>query len=85
MCKMIYPIIIVKDRYQGCYSGGKWVAWNLESTPKCSQGNDIDCRFFWNRYKGDPKKYPRPVGRGNSPQEAYQDLLGVIHERETKN
>lgn len=79
---MIYPVTIVKDRYHGTYSGGVWVAWNLPKAPEESQGNDIECRWFWKRYKGNPTDYPRPVGRGMSPQAAYQDLLSVIHRRE---
>lgn len=26
----LYPLTIIKDRYSGVYSGGKWLAFNLD-------------------------------------------------------
>lgn len=81
---MIYPIIIVRDRYHGAYSGGEWIAWNEYKAPEGSQGDDAECMTFWDDYNGNIKDYPLSVGRGDNPQEAYLDLLQTIYFRNEK-
>lgn len=43
--KNIYPLTIIRDRYCGSYSGGTYVAFNLESpeVPKEVFGDDCSC------------------------------------------
>ena len=68
----LYPVTIVKDRYSGCYSGGKWIAWNLhlEDIPNAWDDDDYTCAGFW----GSEHIWARPVGKGNTPEEALADL-----------
>jgi hypothetical protein len=65
----IYPVTIIKDRYNGCYSGSTWLAWNKYEThiPEGASDNDTSCRDFWDQFKG-------IVGFGSTPKEAYDDL-----------
>lgn len=69
----VYPCTIIADRYMGSYSGALWTAWNMYSAPEEADSDDITCMYFWQDYKG-------VVGKGNTPQEAYDDL-----ERKVKN
>lgn len=63
----IYPLVIVKDRYNGTYSGGKWTAWNLGYVPSKVDADDIECADFFSK--------PNLIfGRGETPQEAIDDL-----------
>lgn len=55
----LHPIMIVEDRYQGVYSGGKWwaVAQGDEKFEGCSRiewlmengpgADDVTCAVFW--------------------------------------
>ena len=45
----IYPLTIIRDRYCGSYSGGTYVAFNLESpeVPKEVFGDDCTAMRFW--------------------------------------
>lgn len=80
----VYPVTIIDDRYAGCYSGGKYLAFNLEAwdVPKgVSWGGDVDCAGFW---ADEASNYV--IGKGNTPDRAYQDLVErvKITERELK-
>lgn len=80
----VYPVTIIDDRYGGCYSGGKYLAFNLEAwdVPKgVSWGGDVDCAGFW---ADEAPNYV--IGKGNTPDRAYQDLVErvKITERESK-
>jgi len=66
------PVIIIMDRYGGCYSGAKWVAWNKHAEPEGSNGGDVECSTFW--YELD-----EPFGKGATPQEAYEDLKSKLN------
>lgn len=68
MTKNVYPVVIEMDRYGGCYSGAKWHAWNLQSVPDGASSGDVECSMFWD-------SNDEPVGKGNTPDEAYADLL----------
>jgi len=71
-------LTIIKDRYGGMYSGGRYTAWNIPFTeiPKSVDGCDIDCENFWRVYLVlKPKKYQMIVGFGNTPQSALEDLI----------
>ena len=65
-----YPVTIVVDRYYGCYSGANWLAFPLytEEIPDEVGGGDIEEMCFWDNYGG-------PVGKGVTPDEAYEDLV----------
>ena len=67
--KNIYPITIIKDRYNGAYSHGQWTAWPLDiyQIPWAQDSSDSDCANFWDGYD-------KPVGKGDTPNEALEDL-----------
>lgn len=68
-----YPTTLVADRYSGTYSGGKWLAFPLDywNVPAEVDGGDIECMMFWDTYDG-------VVGKGNTPQEAMEDLINKM-------
>ena len=65
----IYPITIVPSRYGGVYSEAKWLAWNKYNNdlPSGWNAGDVPCGNFWCDYK-------EPVGKGNTPDQALEDL-----------
>ena len=66
----IYPLTIIADRYTGVYSGGEYLAFNLEfiEIPSEVIGNDVECRNFFDNNTN------LVYGRGNTPDEAIKDL-----------
>ena len=68
-CNDIYPLVIIKDRYTGVYSNGKYTAWNMffEDIPKEIDEDDVTCHNFWHSYNG-------IVGLGETPSGAIEDL-----------
>lgn len=66
----VYPLTIVADRYTGCYSGGRYVAYPCEfyEVDEAVAGEDGECMAFWEEFCG-------VVGRGNSYSEAFSDLV----------
>ena len=44
-----YPLTIVHDRYNGCYSGGEFTAWNLypQDVPEEIDSDDVNCCVFF--------------------------------------
>lgn len=73
----IYPLTVVLDRYTGCYSGGRWTAWNMypDNIPYGPFGDDTSCSEFW----GDEHTFP--VGVGDTPEAAIQDLKKQMEEK----
>ena len=71
----IYPLTIILDRYDGAYSGGKWLAFNMDydEIPKEINSSDIECVKFWHKNKD------LIVGRGKGLEEALDDLRGKIN------
>lgn len=69
----IYPVTIISDRYNGCYSGALWTAWNkyVENIPDGIDAGDNECSDFWGEYDG-------VVGKGLTPDEALADLAAQI-------
>lgn len=65
----IYPLAIVSDRYNGVYSGGKYIAWNLlaEDVPCGAEADDCDCYGFW-------LENEIVCGKGRTVSEALADL-----------
>lgn len=72
----IYPLTIIKDRYMGTYSGGKYLAFNLDfdEIPEDVIGSDVPCRQFF--YETD-----LVYGKGSTVDEAIKDLARQIMER----
>ena len=72
----IYPLTIVRDRYRGTYSGGKYTAWNLrpDEVPAQIFWDDCGCADFFDSTE---KLY----GRGATPEEAIKDLEKRLEER----
>ncbi len=66
---ILYPITIVMDRYSGTYSGGDWLAFNLnaDQIPEDVFGSDVPCAGLWDHNK-------IPVGIGPTPEEALEKL-----------
>lgn len=74
LVKVPYPLTILLDRYSGCYSGGRWTAWNLphEAVPGDVDDDDVTCMNFWTG--------EMCIGRGDSPEKAVEDLLRRLEE-----
>lgn len=72
----IYPLTIVRDRYNGTYSGGTFTAWRKypDSIPSDIDDSDVPCMLFWNDFKG-------IVGKGYTIDEAVADLLRQLQEK----
>jgi len=66
----VYPCTIVHDRYGGVYSGAKWIAFpqDYDHVNEAVGADDVSCCNYWN-------EHPWTVGRGETPQEAYEDLV----------
>jgi len=64
-----FDVAILGTRYGGAYEGGRWIAWvgDLEWLDDY-QACDIDCQIFFEDYTD------APVGRGETPQAALDDL-----------
>jgi hypothetical protein len=62
-----YSITIIRDRYNGTYSKGIWIAYPHDGEiPDGPQDDDLSAMEFWNQ---DPL-----VGRGDTPNKALRDL-----------
>lgn len=72
---MPYPATIVQDRYTGAYSGGRWLAFNMDADeiPSAISDDDNTCAAFWAdvKYGGSGPV----VGIGETPNEALVDLV----------
>lgn len=68
-----YPVTIVLSRYGGVYEPGQWLAFNLDANdlPEDWDGDDGECQDFWQGYD--------KAGSGESPAEAYADLLRILN------
>lgn len=64
-----FDVVILGTRYDGAYEGGRWIAWvgDIEWLDDY-QGCDIECPIFFEDYAG------APIGRGETPQAALDDL-----------
>lgn len=73
-----YPCTIVADRYTGVYSGGRWIAYPLhpDDIPLAVEGDDDTCAAFWWDHNASDRLIP--VGRGDTPMAAYDDLEAVM-------
>lgn len=73
--KIRYPVTIISDRYNGCYSDAAWLAFPLEreEVPEDVCGEDMEEMTFWDYYTG-------LVGKGATPDAAYKDLVEKVAE-----
>ena len=90
---LMYPIIIVEDRYSGVYSRGNWIAvaeFNKKADNNSTRldiilleanGGNGDSDFFWRNPKSPP---PHWVAVGNTPNEALENLRKNEVEKDTK-
>ncbi len=65
----IYPLTIVADRYTGVYSGGAYLAFNLDAdeVPEEIYYDDCGCHYFWTHNE-------IVCGKGRTVSEALADL-----------
>ena len=67
----VWPCVVVMSRYAGTYSGARWVAFNSYDVPAGALGGDVWCSEFFADYSG-------PIGRGDTPNDAYVSLRAAL-------
>lgn len=88
---IITPLCIVEDRYNGVYSDGRYLAFHLTSHEvSCLpiDAGDCECNDFWEGRHPDYDVNDYIIGKGNTPEEAYEDLtqkLDIAVETQRKN
>ena len=82
----IYPLTVIRDRYNGTYSGASYLAFNLDSNsvPSEVHGSDMPCSYFWNlidegnfvesEVARDYRVVVKYVGKGTTIENAVVDL-----------
>jgi hypothetical protein len=76
MTQPLWPCTIVADRYSGAYSGAAWTAFHMEGqVPVEVSSDDCTCAEFW-----DLSASLYLIGKGSTPQEAYDDLVVKVRE-----
>ena len=75
-----YPLTIICDRYDGTYSGAKWLAFPRlhDQIPMDVDGDDLKCKYFW-------ENYLEPVGKGAYANDAVADLIKQMMEKTEKS
>lgn len=64
-----WPVTILAARYQGTYEGAPWVAFHESpGDVHLAHCGDTACATFFDSYR-------KPIGRGQSPKHAYDDLV----------
>lgn len=72
-----WPMTIQADRYGGCYSHGKYVAWPLElhNVPEShANGGDNEAMSFWDWARDSGAC----IGVGSTPTDAFEDLKSKV-------
>lgn len=72
----IYPLTIVADRYSGVYSGGNFLAFNMNAYGVGKlpiDAGDCACADFWRTEAND-----YVIGKGDTPDEAIFDLVNKL-------
>ena len=74
----IYPLTIIKDRYNGSYSKGKYLAFNLDQwdIDDAIGGSDTDEMNYW-----DVRDSSNMVGKGDTIEQSVLNLLEKISGR----
>lgn len=84
----IYPLTITADRYGGVYSGGDYMAWNLDpcDVPTEPFADDVTCMEFWYGEDVDvitgERRSDILCGVGGTPEEAVANLYFVLKRKE---
>ncbi len=76
----IYPLTIIKDRYEGAYSGGEFTAWNHKHIyiPTGIDMSDNECACAWGKIKNDDRYL---FGIGETPHRSVCNLIEKISMR----
>jgi hypothetical protein len=72
----LHRVTIVRSRYGGIYEPGVWIAfpcWPEDISPDWNPGDVVCAGFFADRAE--------EIGGGDTPQEAYEDLLRRLEMR----
>ena len=69
-------VTIVRSRYGGIYEPGEWIAFACwpDQIPPDWNADDVICAGFFADRRGE-------VGGGDTPQEAYEDLVRLLGQR----
>ena len=69
-------VTIVRSRYGGIYEPGEWIAFACwpDQIPPDWNADDVTCAEFFADRRGE-------VGGGDTPQEAYEDLVRLLGQR----
>ena len=82
----IYPLTVIRDRYNGTYSGASYLAFNLDSNLVPSEVHESDghCSYFWDlidegnfvegKVARDYRDVVKYVGKGSTIEDAVVDL-----------
>ena len=82
----IYPLTVIRDRYNGTYSGASYLAFNLDSNsvPSEVHGSDTPCSYFWDlidegnfvdgKVARDYRDVVKYVGKGATIEDVVIDL-----------
>ena len=82
----IYPLTVIRDRYNGTYSGASYLAFNLDSNlvPSEVHESDVPCSYFWDliddgnfvegKVARDYRDVVKYVGKGANIEDAVVDL-----------
>ena len=68
-----YPCTIIRDRYNGMYSKGAFIAFPLDNrvVPDYIHCDDVECASFWSSFDG-------LYGCGETSDKAYWDLVNKV-------
>ena len=82
----IYPLTVIRDRYNGTYSGASYLAFNLDSNlvPSEVHDSDVPCSYFWDlidegnfvegKVARDYRDIVKYVGKGATIEDAVVDF-----------
>lgn len=87
------PLIVLSDRYGGVYSRAKFTAWNcyFEDFPVEAEGDDTSADVFWCSHRDGYYDETicdlltgrrKPIGLGDTPDAAVEDLRRKLAESE---
>lgn len=82
-----YPLCVIKDRYGGVYSGGRYTAWysDIPNTPSGIYEDDVTCAKAWGKLRAARQNGKLVYGIGKTPDEALRDLaIAIIRTKEGK-
>ena len=71
-----YPLCVIKDRYGGVYSGGRYTAWysDMSNTPYGIYEDNVTCAHTWSELRAARQNGKLVYGIGKTPDEALHDL-----------